>query len=44
MAPKFLAGHYVATDNAIILVAICASFGVAAGVLGGALLMKPKSD
>ena len=43
MEPKVLKGHYVATDNAIVLVAICASLGVAVGVLGGAALLKPKS-
>ena len=31
-------GHYVATDNAIVLVALMASLGVAAGVLGGTVL------
>ena len=39
MHPKMLKGHYLATDNAIILLAICASFGVTAGILGGALLL-----
>jgi hypothetical protein len=40
MQPKLFAGHYVSTDNAILLVAVCASVGVAAGVLGGAFLFK----
>ena len=40
MKPKVLAGHYVSTDNAILLVAICASVGVGAGVLGGAFMFK----
>lgn len=30
----------MATDNAILLVAVFASFGVAAGVLGGTVLFK----
>jgi hypothetical protein len=41
MKSKFLKGHYMSTDNAVILVGLCASFGVAAGVLGGAFLFKP---
>ena len=28
MKPRLLKGHYLATDNAIILIALCASFGV----------------
>ena len=40
MEPRLLKGHYLATDNAIILIALCASFGVTAGLLGGALLFN----
>mmetsp|Transcript_12978 Transcript_12978/g.15502 ORF Transcript_12978/g.15502 Transcript_12978/m.15502 type:complete len:179 (-) Transcript_12978:127-663(-) len=40
MEPKFFKGHFMATDNAIFLVAIFASIGVAAGVLGGSLIFK----
>jgi hypothetical protein len=40
MEPKILKGYYMATDNAIFLVAIFASAGVACGVLGGSFLFK----
>ena len=40
MEPRLIKGHYLATDNAIIIIALCASFGVTAGILGGALLFN----
>ena len=40
--PHFFVGHYIATDNALLVISISGALGVAAGILLGSLRFSSK--
>mmetsp|Transcript_2188 Transcript_2188/g.6322 ORF Transcript_2188/g.6322 Transcript_2188/m.6322 type:complete len:184 (-) Transcript_2188:188-739(-) len=42
LQPRFLKGHYIATDSAMLIISLVASIGVAAGIFFGTIVFGPK--